>query len=203
MLPQPSLFDGKVCSRCKQWAFFDNWPRDKSHDDGLRSECRKCFTIAQRARYLKYQERNLAHAVAYKAANKEKVKAAQAATYQKHREKRYAYARRYKDLYPEKIRRWVKAGDHRRRVLKKNAVGEFSNSEWLELCQKYDNRCLRCGEQSVLTVDHVVPLSKGGTNYIDNIQPLCLSCNSSKGTSETDYRTGVIPSHAIQYSLSL
>lgn len=32
----------------------------------------------------------------------------------------------------------------------------------------------------VLTVDHITPLSKGGTNTWDNLQALCLSCNSRK-----------------------
>ena len=33
-----------------------------------------------------------------------------------------------------------------------------------------------------LTVDHVVPRSKGGSDYIDNLQLLCVACNSMKGT---------------------
>jgi 5-methylcytosine-specific restriction endonuclease McrA len=36
---------------------------------------------------------------------------------------------------------------------------------------------LCCGEAKPLTVDHVVPVSKGGSNDISNIQPLCLECN--------------------------
>ena len=35
--------------------------------------------------------------------------------------------------------------------------------------------------KTVITADHIIPLYENGTNYIENIQPLCYSCNSKKG----------------------
>lgn len=76
---------------------------------------------------------------------------------------------------------------HKRRILKQ-AAGDFTPQEWLEMCARHNHRCAACGEKKPLTVDHVVPLSKGGTNTIDNLQPLCLPCNLRKATKSTDYR---------------
>jgi len=42
-------------------------------------------------------------------------------------------------------------------------------------------RCRNCGTHMNLTVDHIVPVSGGGTNDAENLQTLCQSCNSAKG----------------------
>jgi 5-methylcytosine-specific restriction endonuclease McrA len=58
------------------------------------------------------------------------------------------------------------------------------------ICAQFGNRCLACGRSDVkLTVDHVLPISRGGADAPDNVQPLCQSCNSSKGVKTTDYRS--------------
>ena len=81
----------------------------------------------------------------------------------------------------------AKANHHTRRTLLIGA-GTYSPTEWLALCDKQDNRCLRCFGLKPLSVDHVVPLSRGGSNTIENLQGLCRECNSIKGTDDTDYR---------------
>lgn len=65
--------------------------------------------------------------------------------------------------------------------------------EWNELLSRFGT-CPGCGRdrkdiqpirgrRSGITIDRVVPLSRGGTNDILNLQPLCHSCNSQKGAS--------------------
>jgi 5-methylcytosine-specific restriction endonuclease McrA len=66
---------------------------------------------------------------------------------------------------------------------KSGAVGSFTLGEWETLKKQYGFICLICGKSEPvikLTKDHIIPLSKGGSNFIENIQPLCLSCNCRK-----------------------
>lgn len=102
-----------------------------------------------------------------------------------HRKEAVERAARWKRTHPEK----AKANEHRREARKRNNGGCFTAEEWKILCEKYNNACLCCGRDDVkLTADHVVPVSKGGLSSIDNIQPLCASCNSKKHDKIIDFR---------------
>jgi hypothetical protein len=39
--------------------------------------------------------------------------------------------------------------------------------------------CVKCGKPSD-TIDHIVPLTKGGDNSLENLQPMCWNCNRAK-----------------------
>lgn len=98
----------------------------------------------------------------------------------------YHRERRHKDPeYRRKVYHWRRARQARIVLQGK----PFTHAEWVELCERYDHRCLCCGERKTLSPDHVVPVSKGGSSAIENIQPLCIGCNKRKSARTIDYRT--------------
>lgn len=113
------------------------------------------------------------------------------------RPQRNAWERQYNQRPEVKTRRnrsLAKTGSareqvNRRRVRLAKAQGSHTKAEWLDLCAWVGNKCVVPGcSRTDLTRDHIVPLSRGGTDYINNIQPLCRSHNSKKGTKMTNYR---------------
>jgi len=50
-----------------------------------------------------------------------------------------------------------------------------------KLLSKYNFKCVNCSTKENLTIDHIKPVSKGGTDDFNNLQILCKSCNSKKG----------------------
>ena len=81
--------------------------------------------------------------------------------------------------------------NQRYKIRRTNAKGSHTFEEWVALKNMYKKMCLCCKKfepDIKLSEDHIVPLSMGGTDYIDNIQPLCVSCNTRKHAKVIDYR---------------
>lgn len=48
-----------------------------------------------------------------------------------------------------------------------------------------NNQCVFCGSQENLSLDHIIPFSRGGRTIEENLQTVCKPCNSKKGSKRT------------------
>lgn len=89
----------------------------------------------------------------------------------------------YNSYYRQPSQRWkARIAKHRRRVLEKKAMGNYTEHELFELYDLQDNRCGYCGIplKFGVHVEHMTPLFRGGSNAIENILLACPDCNLSK-----------------------
>jgi 5-methylcytosine-specific restriction endonuclease McrA len=203
---QLSLFAGKVCTKCGKWKPLSDYCKQVRCFLGHKSYCKQCGSALAVAYQREHQdERNAYHRAWYHnhaESEKERGKAKWRKNLAENRERARKKARDAYWLNPEKARgytsKWVKnnpegnrQNQRNRRARKAGASGTHTYGEWVALKALYDYRCLCCGQQEptiTLVRDHVVPLSKGGTNDIGNIQPLCRTCNGRKYVKAIDYR---------------
>jgi 5-methylcytosine-specific restriction endonuclease McrA len=86
------------------------------------------------------------------------------------------------------VKNWRKNNPERVRILhrnrrfkKRNAGNGWNADQEIELFFNYGNICAYCGKKfNKLTVDHIIPIAKGGIHEIENAVPACIHCNSSK-----------------------
>lgn len=173
----------KTCSKCKQNKPISEFYLQRKNKDGLYPHCKSCYRLT-RKKYSQLTE-----------AQKSNLKQRVMKNYYSYHEKKLQGFKEYRQKNKKSLREGKRIRDHRRRVLELNCEGDFTQQEWNDLLDRYENKCLCCGKKAEdtregkLTQDHVIPLSLGGTNYISNIQPLCFSCNAKKHTKMTDYRS--------------
>jgi 5-methylcytosine-specific restriction endonuclease McrA len=170
----------------------------------LQSKCRQCRSDERKARYAANKTKERTGHKEYYQANREQVLAQQREYAQSHAEAKSQRASRYYQENTDAIKARIKDYAHNNRQVvnqhkkayydrKRHAQGSHTRQEWEALKEACNYSCVCCGKREPeiqLTPDHVVPFSKGGSNDISNIQPLCISCNSSKAAKIIDYRKG-------------
>jgi len=89
------------------------------------------------------------------------------------------------------LAKWASGSpDKRKRSERLSAAREkatHSRQEWEAMLFAFPT-CVRCGSGEQIVKDHIVPIYQGGTDGIDNLQPLCMKCNVSKGPESVDHR---------------
>lgn len=147
--------------------------------DGLQGLCKACARKKTRDWVSGNKPAKSASDKMYREANKDALVRYFRKYHEEHRDAKLAYSKTYREENPQVLR----AGQRRYRARKRNATGSHTTAEWLAKLAAYGGRCHWCGKKikGAPHADHVIALSKGGTNYISNIVPSCTKCNMSKG----------------------
>lgn len=184
----------KLC-RTKQLSSY----RETNRDD-INKRAREAYTANI--------DKQLARRKEYREQNREKLRARGLKYYDNNKERFAQTGKLYRDLNPDKVRDrhqvyysknssslktsgkiWSQSergklsknlSSQRRRNARKSVPTNFTANDW-ELCiDNFNGECAYCGKAKKLTYEHFVPLSKGGEFTINNIIPVCDSCNKSK-----------------------
>jgi 5-methylcytosine-specific restriction endonuclease McrA len=146
----------------------------KIYDQERYQEKKEEHKSRSKENYWNNREKQVEYNKKYYQENREKFKE----NYWDNREERLEHVKRYERENREKVR----VNGERKRARKRNApVNDFTSKQWKLLILFYESCCVYCGSrQTRITMDHIIPLSKGGSHTLSNILPCCLSCNSQK-----------------------
>lgn len=147
----------KTCPKCGTIKKRDGFYEAKSRTDGLRSWCSECVKVAAKE---------------YSHLHKE--------IYRKR-------AKKYKELHREAYR----DHQHKRQALKYQTQSEPINEKvvylrdgWIcQHCKKRVDKRLKHPNPMCASLDHIIPLTKGGSHTYDNVQLAHLQCNVNKHTN--------------------
>lgn len=194
----------KTCTDCKETKPLEDFGPEKRGKHGRRSKCRPCM-----------RERTQTYEARPEVAQRKKERREQwyrdnpdynRKYYEENRERVQELNRQWKianpDYMPEYLAKYLPEYAQRPEVREANRIKSINRYRGLVgklpkdcmdiLVKKYGERCMNpdCdGDDSILTIDHVIPVSRGGSNTMDNVQILCYTCNRRKGNrNEADYR---------------
>ncbi len=195
----------KTCTQCGELKLLTEYSKNSAAKDKLRAACRICDAAARSKYRAENHDEHIAYNLKYYQDNKERERLRKkkwsadnpeyAVVYSKeyHKKNKEAhnaasreYAKNNRDKYNE--------ADRRRRARKLNNGVEVYTE--LQVLETYGTDCHLCGRpidlnnsrrvgpvgwETGLHIDHVIPISKGGPDVLDNVRPSHGQCNVSKG----------------------
>jgi uncharacterized protein (TIGR02646 family) len=179
----------KVCRTCGIKQPSENFSRDSKAKDGLLFRCKSCCKRYHQNNKERVRERWKA----YKEANQDALRAYHRQHYAENKDAKKRYQADYRERNAETIteyqREWRKANAekkkmqnarHRAQVLK--APGSHSEADIRRMYRDQDGLCAYCEIplDGSFHVEHMQPLSRGGSNDWSNIAITCQGCNSRK-----------------------
>lgn len=152
----------KVCSTCKREQSLDQYSVCSKVKSGLNARCKDCEKLRHKKDYKANKNYNIKWARQYRQDNYERRLEIERESRQKNKEK----------YRPSK--------NARQRVRNKILTGNQYLILNKELRKIYSSPCFKCGSTENQSLDHIIPISRGGNHSVGNIMTLCFSCNASK-----------------------
>lgn len=192
----------KKCNRCGENKELALFPKNAASPDGYYSLCKACRAVASAARREKpdVKAREKERLAKQYQDNKEELLKRRAIRYreniERYKETYRAWRENNLERHREMCRTWARNNPEamraivaRRRAMLLSAEGRYTKHDIQQLKDQQKSICPSCGVDlrvSGFHVDHIHPLSKGGTNWPDNLQLLCPTCNRKKGSKLPD-----------------
>lgn len=180
----------KCCPNCGEVKFFSEYPQSPKRLNGVGGWCKSCRRVDSKQDYWSDPEKS--RTSARKRSNEWRDRNPQHASeyYFRNREKYVEYNKYFRSTDRGKLSHVL--SEHRRNKRAKSVENDLSIEDVDFLLSLQDNKCAMCGEEftkrNSYTLDHIVPLSKGGGLTLGNVQLLHQPCNASKGTKTIRYR---------------